>query len=163
VKTIVIRVLLCFVLVAQAVGAQKHTLTDLTNLDIEVEDLTEFDKSMGLSKDSLRSLILVEVKRNIPRINVEKSTTGAYVYVRITTSEASEYSHTAASFVSVQIVRPVKILSDNLDSVVGSVLAPVWEKGAVLVGPTSTMASRIRQDISEKLTEFAAEYYRQNP
>jgi len=36
-------------------------------------------------------------------------------------------------------------------------------KGALLYGPTSGMASRVRQEISLKLTEFAAEYYRQNP
>jgi hypothetical protein len=43
------------------------------------------------------------------------------------------------------------------------VIATVWEKGAILSGTASNIRSRIFEEISEDLTLFAADYYRENP
>jgi hypothetical protein len=39
----------------------------------------------------------------------------------------------------------------------------VWDSGIILTGDPDTMAGRIRQVVSDKITEFAADYYKQNP
>jgi hypothetical protein len=94
-----------------------------------VEQLTKFDRDRGLSEESLRSLVLVDVKRDIPKIKIQK-TVGTHIYVRITSIEVSQFW--AACYVSVEMRRPARVLTEKDNAVVGFTLAPVWEKGAVL-------------------------------
>jgi hypothetical protein len=46
---------------------------------------------------------------------------------------------------------------------VAATLANVRERGTTLTGPGRTMGPKVLQDVSEKITEMAADYNKANP
>jgi len=59
------------------------------------------------------------------------------------------------------LVRPVEIIGD--DGGKYFTVATVWGKGTNMNGSTSLVAQRIRDQISQHVTAFAAQYYKENP
>jgi hypothetical protein len=59
------------------------------------------------------------------------------------------------------LARPVKILGDDGSKYFTTAI--IWHDGFLLTDSAEHMASRIRDLISQAMTEFAAEYYKQNP
>jgi len=139
------------------VKAQNRT-KGLEGIDIAVED---FDKVPGLelSEKDVESQTLVAIKRNIPKLPVGKQF-AAYIYVRITPVTVDGG---VAVFVLVDLKRPSHILRENGTDTNIFALGSTWNKGTILVGPSSTIRSRIFETISEHMTQFAADYYRENP
>ena len=148
--------LICFFAVSELTKAQE--LKGLRRVQIEVTPLNKADKEMDLTVESLWDQTLVALKRDIPKLKIEDAAT-SLVSVRVTSISTGGIE--VASSVEVVLSRPVEIIAD--DGIKSYTLAVVWEKSSLLVGPFSNMASRIHEEISEKLTAFAAKYYKDNP
>lgn len=133
--------------------------------------IEKFDKSaenMGLSRESLRDQILVALKRDIPKVKIVEPFTGvgpvtSEVYLQITSFQTFKNSvaDSVATFVKLSLKRPALIIGDDGTKYFDT--ATVWEKETLLHDSIDHMPSRIRDQISEDLTEFAAEYHKQNP
>ncbi len=147
-----------FVLVPHS-NAQE--LKDLRQVQIIIENLkSERSKAIGLSEETLEAQTLVALKRDMPRLEVNK-TAASYIYVNIIAAESrAEY---VAVCLSIEVKRPVKIMGDDYHSEIGSTLATVWDTAFLLGGGKEDMASRIREKISNLITDLAAAYYRENP
>jgi hypothetical protein len=141
------------------VNAQNPDATKgLEGIDIVVEGFNK-DVDLGFSPQDVDSQVLVAIKRDIPKLPVGKRF-GAYIYVRIT---SITIPGGFASNVSVQLRRLSHIIRENQTDTGILVVATLWEKGSILSGSASTIRSRIFEEINEELTEFAANYYRENP
>lgn len=141
-------------------------LTRLRQISILVESLTADAKTLGLSKESLESQMLVGLRRDIPRLAVHESAR-PYLYLnvtvlRATTMEGGEFGFSA--YVFLMMLRPVTIEEDDVG--VGEVtfaMAAVWHTAVLMFGTRSSIRQQVRDNLDEKLTDFAADYYRQNP
>ena len=165
---ILIGLIVCPSTKSQQLSQEAKPLKDLRQVRIVVEHFNTSDRTLGLSETQLESQVLVGLKRNISRLSIDKNAE-SFVYVNI----ASVMRHTirgqnigAAVRVELELFRPVFILSDDYPTtrtIIGSVFACVWDKGSILTGPRDGMARRVQNEIDNHLTEFAADYYRQNP
>jgi hypothetical protein len=129
--------------------------TGLEGVDIVIEHFNK-DVNFGFTQQDVESQVLVAIKRDLPKLAVGKRF-GAYIYVRIT---PLVINGGFASNVSVQLRRPSHIFRENKTDTGISATATVWDKGAILSGPASTIRAQIFEEISEDLTQFAADYYR---
>ncbi len=140
-------------------------LKSLRQTAIVVEPLDADTKTVGLSRKSLESQMLVGLRRDIPGLAVRESAR-PFLYlsvtvVRETTVGGQELGFSA--FVSLEMIRPVWILEDVGVGEVTFGMATVWDRGGLLVGNSSSIRQQVKESIDEKLTAFAADYYRQNP
>ena len=140
-------------------------LTRLRQTAILVESLTADGKTIGLSKKSLESQLLVGLRRDIPKLAVRESAR-PFLYLQVTVSGETTVvgrERVFAACVSLEMKRPVTILEDVGAGEVTFAMATVWDEGKLLGGPRSSIRQRVKDEIDELLTEFAADYYRQNP
>ena len=140
-------------------------LTSLRQTAILVETLSAAAKTVGLSRKSLESQVLVGLRRDIPRLAVRESAIPV-LYLVVTVLQdrtVGERDLGFSVFVELKMVRPVTILEDVGFGEVTFAQAPVWERGKILGGPRSSIRQQVKDEIDEKLTAFAADYYRQNP
>ncbi len=140
-------------------------LTSLRQTSILVAPLHVDAKAVGLSINSLESQMLVGLRRNIPRLAVRESAR-PYLYLVVTVAGETTVGgreRAFSAFVSLEMVRPVTILEDVGVGKVTFKMATVWDQGYLLGGPRTGMRQQVKEIIEEKLTEFAADYYRQNP
>ncbi len=140
-------------------------LTRLRQAYILVELLDADAKTVGLSRKSLESQMLVGLRRDIPKLAVRESAR-PFLYlnltaVRIPTLGGQEVGFFV--FVSLEMVRPVMILEDVGVGEVTSKVTTVWWKSALLSGSRTSIRRIVKDAIDEGLTAFAADYYRQNP
>jgi hypothetical protein len=110
----------------------------------------------------LESQTLVALKRDIPRLQINK-TASAIFYVNIIAAEGKTASPYVGVCLSIELSRQVKVLGDDGQTEVGRGFATVWDTAYLLGGGKEDMAARIREKLSELITQFAAAYYRQNP
>ncbi len=133
-------------------------LTRLGQNRVVVKTLDADAKALGLSKKSLESQILVGLRRDIPRLAIRESSS-PYLYLQVTVVRATYEGGGEggfAAFVSLEMKRPVTILG-------AWTVATVWSDGVLLFGSREYIRQQVKDSIDEKLTEFAADYYRQNP
>ena len=140
-------------------------LTRLRQTSILVEPLNAAAKRIGLSKKSLESQMLVGLRRDIPKLAVRESAR-PYLYllltvVRDTIVGGQEFGFSV--FVNLEMNRPVTILEDVGVGEVALTRATVWRRASLVVGSRRDIRRLVKDGIDEKLTEFAADYYRQNP
>lgn len=135
-----------------------NPLKGLHRVSIVIENIGKEGQDIHLDKQDLQSQTLVALRRDIPTLKINSEST-PYVYVNIVGVKSGGG---CAFFVHVGISRPALILDDD-ENVVLKALPEVWASGAILTGEPDTMAGRIRQVVSDKITEFAADYYKQNP
>ena len=130
-----------------------------------VETLNADAKTLSLSKKSLESQMFVGLRRDIPRLAVRESAHPSLslqvTVARVTTLEGQEFGFSAC--VSLEMLRPVTILEDVGFGEVTFAQAVVWSKNVLLAGSRTSMRQQVKDEINEKLTAFAADYYRQNP
>jgi hypothetical protein len=150
-------VLLC--LFAAPAFTKDQPFQALSDTAIVIEVLDSDAKSLGLSEDSLKNQVFVALKRDVPKLRIAEEHSSAYVYVNISVMACGSGF---ASFVEVSLNRQV-FLQDNLNPKSISIWASVWNKRSTLTGPSSTMAARINTEIANFLTDFAAQYYKDNP
>lgn len=156
-KPALLCLLICFFITPGPTKAQN--LRGLTGVKILVEELTDESKSLGLTSQSVRDHVLVALKRDIPKLKVS-DTLSPYVYVRITSLIFGVNNDFVASNIEVHLKRPV-LIGETPDLI--AVKATVWDKEALMTDSTTNMASRINNEISNILTMFAADYYKDNP
>jgi hypothetical protein len=149
-----------FLLLFLAPLSNAQVLKELTQVSIVVEELGKTEKDIGLSEEALESQTLVGLKRDLPKLKIRKDA-DSWVYVNVLSTAAG--SNGVAVSIELEVKRPVKILSDLSYSEISETSATVWGKGKLLTGPKYDMASRIREAISQMITDLAAAYYRDNP
>jgi hypothetical protein len=130
-----------------------------------VETLSPDAKALGLSKKSLESQILVGLRRDIPKLAVAESAR-PYLWLQVsvwreTTVGGREVGFSAV--VNLHMKRPVTILEDVGVGEVTFTMATVRHKEVFMAGSREYIRQQVKDSIDETLTEFAADYYRQNP
>jgi hypothetical protein len=155
---------LVFLLFASIVCATRLTaqsftdLKELKQVKIVVEELDADSGRAGITKEALESQALAALKRDMPKVEVKDSAV-SYIYVRVITSFKDNW---CAVRVIVQLWRPVMVLKDEGDPVAPAI-ANVRERGTTLTGPGRTMGPKVLAEVSEKITEMAADYNKANP
>jgi len=140
-------------------------LTSLRQTSIQVETLNADAKALGLSKKSLESQLLVGLRRDIPRLAIRESVfprLHLQVAVLLVTTVGGRETGFSA-YVALTMKRPITILEDVGLGEVTRTIATVWFRGELLAGPRRSIRQQVKDSIEELLTEFAADYYRQNP
>ncbi len=140
-------------------------LTRLRQTYIFVEPLDADAKTIGLSEKSLESQMLVGLRRDIPRLAIRKSTI-PFLYLVVTVLRETSVGGQEVGFSAVVMLnmkRPVAILEDVGVGEITIRTATVWYKGQLLVGTRTSIRQQVKDEIDEALTQFAADYYRQNP
>ena len=140
-------------------------LTRLRQAYIVIEPLSPDAKKLGLSIRSLESQMLVGLRRDIPRLAIREGVI-PNLYLRVTilqerTVEGRELGF--AAFVNLQVTRPATILEDGAIGEVMVAMLTVWESAVLLTGSRRGIRQQVKESVNEKLTAFAADYYRQNP
>jgi len=133
-------------------------LKELKQVKIVVEELDVDADRAGITRGALESHALAALKRDMPKVEVRDSAV-SYVYLRVITSFKDNW---CAVRVVIQLWRPVMVLRDDGEPVAAT-LANVRERGTTLTGPGRTMGPKVLQDVSEKITEMAADYNKANP
>lgn len=164
-RAVVLIVLLILVAGTQLASAQE--LKELGEVKIVVEPLDPDARAARLTKSNLESQTLVALKRDIPRLTV-RGGAFPYIYINLVVIRQKLVSGREMAYfacLSVFLMRPVDILPDSIidGDPVHSTLASVWSKGKVLSAAKEDMAQFVRESLDELLTEFAADYYRDNP
>ena len=138
-------------------------LTSLRQTSIMVA-LNADTKALGFSRKSLESQMLVGLRRDIPRLAIRESARPfLYLIVNVGRLTSGTQERGFAACVSLEMKRPVTILEDGGIGEVTFALATVWDRGTLLGGSRRDMRQQVKDSIDELLTEFAADYYRQNP
>ena len=140
-------------------------LKSLGQTSILVETLTADGKTIGLSKKSLKSQMLVGLRRDIPRLAVRENAR-PYLYLNVNLGRLTTGGGRALGFsacVSLQMMRPVWIQEDVGFDEVTFTMATVWDKATHVAGTRRDIRQLVKDSIDEALTLFAADYYRQNP
>ncbi len=141
-------------------------LKRLRQTSILVEPLTPAAKTVGLSRKSLESQLLVGLRRDIPGLAVRESA-GPFLYLQVivlrATTGGGQQEIGFSVIVRLEMLRPVMILEDEGVGEVTLAVVTVWDKGELLVGNRTSIRQQVKDEIDEALTEFAADYYRQNP
>jgi hypothetical protein len=152
-------VLICFLAAPELTKCQDFK--GLRRTRIIIEDLGKDAENIGLTRESLEDQILVALKRDIPKLRIVDSPDASFVYLQLTSVQIGTYA--VATFVQVCLERPAKMIGD--DGIEYSIVATVWKRGTNLGvgGSPAKMASLIRDEISQAMTEFAAAYYKDNP
>ena len=159
---------IAIVLLASLQCEPQETMVGLTRLrqtSIVVESLDADAKTLGFSIKSLESQMLVGLRRDIPKLAVRESALPTLYVKVLALSEiyAAGQKSGFCVFVSLRMVRPVTILEDVGFGEVTFDLAKVWDEGSIVSGPPSSIRQQLKNSIDEKLTQFAADHYRQNP
>ena len=141
-------------------------LTRLRQTAIVVESLNADAKTLGLSRKSFESQMLVGLRRDIPRLAVRESGP-PYLYLRVNVGRLRMERGREVGFsacVSLQMARAVTILEDvGVGDVVTMDFGRVWDRTELVAESPSNIRQLVKDSIDELLTEFAADYYRQNP
>ena len=134
-------------------------LTGLQKVSITV-DLEGSAIGIGLNERSMRNQILVSLKSKLPRLQVSdeigKGIFGVNVYLdtyRIGQRETLYYGAITTS-----AMRTVVIKETGQSSV-----AFVWTETFMIAGPSNKIRNGVREALHELLTQFAAQWYRDNP
>jgi hypothetical protein len=124
-----------------------------------VEEMSSDAVKLGLTREDLESTALVALKSKLPKISVSKIT-GSYMYINVTLV-CSEY--VCAANADVSLSRPTKVLDDDDKTEVGLAMANVWHKNKLFIGSGDSMSHNVKEYIDDALTQFAAEWYKENP
>ncbi len=156
---IVIFALLVMVMPIEGSSASSD-ISKLLEVRVEVGDLGREEIRLGLDKKVIETHAIVTLLRKLPRVVVNES---AKSVVQIRTIFGTgkmvggiEKWYFGAMLVSV--VRPVTILTTGR-----STNAIVWNRLYTLTGPLGATAADVRRNLDRLLTDFAADWYRDNP
>jgi len=144
----------------KAVGLKRLRQTSIVAATLDADA-----KTLGLSRKSLESQMLVGLRRDIPKLAVRESAIPT-LDLQVTVLRNILVGGQKRGFtvcVALSMVRPVTILEDVGVGEVALTFATVWYEGALLRGPRESIRQQVKDSIDELLTEFAADYYRQNP
>ena len=140
-------------------------LTSLRQAFILVEPLPPDAKTVGLSRKSLESHLLVGLRRDIPKLAVRESALPT-LYLSVTALRETYVGGQESGFAVCVILKMQRLATILHDVGVGDVTlesVTVWDNGTILVGSRTSIRQQVKDSIDEMLTLFAADYYRQNP
>jgi hypothetical protein len=108
--------------------------------------------------------MLVGLRRDIPKLEVRESArTVLYLQVNVLPVPTVGGEEGFCVVVLLKMFRPVTIQEDVGVGEVFFTAAPVWHSDSLLFGSRRIIRQLVKDSLDEKLTEFAADYYRQNP
>lgn len=146
----------------------RTVLKDLHNMYIEIQ-VGKPEAALGVDTNLLGSLVFVGIKRDVPTIKISNDhpRDNAYnqpllgfMYVRVSCVADANIS---GCYVEVSVERAVRLLSEDATRYVGDFQhVKVWSKEAMFLGGTCPMHKQIEDSVSDMMTKFAADYYRQN-
>ena len=142
-------------------------LAKLREISILVETLSSDAKKLGLTRSMLKNHVFVFLRGKMPQLTV-KDFALPYIYINVALAVAHRVSRQEAGYfgsVSVQVRRHVSLLDDqDLSPMAGLFFATVWlEIDALIGGKRDRASSQVLEYLDEQLTEFAADWYRDNP
>ena len=147
----------------------RMVLKDLHNLYISVQT-GKPEGAPDIDMNLLSSLVFVAIKRDVPAIKISNGHPGdneynqpflGFMYVRVSCVADANISGCS---VQVSVQRAVRLLSEDGSRLVGDIqMVTVWFKEAMFLGGTCPMHKHIEDSVSDMMTKFAADYYKQNP
>ena len=142
------------------ISAQDALLKKLTKLNLGYNSDSEYNKSIGVVDKIVFDQLLVGVKRDLPRIQIVNDEQSSVLGVSVLCADAT--GGLAVCDIRVELRRPASVRLD--DNTLGeSFVGTVWSRHTLSTAGSALMAEHVRQCISQSLTEFAADYYKQNP
>jgi hypothetical protein len=147
----------------------RTVLKDLHNLDIVIQPLGKSEAALDIDANLLSSLVFVAIKRDVPTIKISNDHPRdnaynqpllGYMYVRVSCVSDAKIS---SCYVEVSVTRAARVLSEDAAGYVGDIQPlKVWSKEAMFLGGTCPMHKQIEDSVSDTMTKFAADYYKQN-
>ena len=153
---LLLSVALFVVSVPEGLRAQDGRLAGLNEVGIIIEPLDSKISKLGLTEDDLRNQVFVYLQGKLPRIKVYKNATSS-IYIRVT-GLIFDKIKSYAMFIEVMVYDNV-IIQRTKKQVVGL----LWDSGYLMKGPNNSVANHVREILETRLTEFAADWYRDNP
>jgi len=149
-----------FVLVVpkESVG-QNGELAKLNEVKIVLAALTSEQKKLGLKTQAITDHALVLLRSKLPRLSVKDSAI-PYVYININIGigKVGGVARDYYGAIRVEIKRHVIINTTGK-----SFYAVVWDTGMRVTGPMNDAVDESRIVLELLLTQFAADWYRDNP
>ena len=142
------------------VFAQDTPLKKLTKINLSYVVMNEYGKSIGITDDVLGNQLLVGIKRDLPRVQLVHDKTSSLILISVGCVEATQ--GLAVCETRIELKRPTLIHLDD-GALAEQSLATVWMRHQVTSAGSAVMAEQVREFLSQSLTEFAADYYMQNP
>jgi len=146
----------------------RSVLKDLRNLDIVIQ-AGKPEAALGVDANLLSSLVFVAIKRDVPTIKLSNDHPQdnefnepllGFMYVEVSCVANANIS---GCRLEISVERAVRLLSEDGTRYVGDIqMVKIWSKEAMFVGGACPMHKQIEDSVSEMLTRFAADYYRQN-
>jgi hypothetical protein len=142
------------------VFAQDAPLKKLSKINLSYVEMTDYGKSIGVTDEVLGNQLLVGIKRDLPRVQLVHDQTSSQILISVGCIEATQ--GLAVCEMRIEVKRPVLIHLDD-GMLTEQSLAAVWMRHQATSAGSAEMAEQVRQFLSRSLTEFAADYYKQNP
>ena len=159
--TILLFALLVLVMPVES-AALSGNLTGLRKVSIVVKDLDRVEKELGLNEDELKAHVLVLLWSKLPRLAVSESGTPVVHVAPLIEFIKTEGGKKTGyyGFVLIRIVRRIIIVETSKDTE-----ASVWGEAFSVIGPLDfgNAVNNVRGVLDRLLTEFAADWYRDNP
>jgi hypothetical protein len=130
----------------QGLGQLECVTLLIENLDADV-------RSLGLSEDQLRNVLLVATRAKLPRLRASDESCRNALYLIVTMGLNGKSGYYGA--ISVSVLRNARIVGTG-----EFVTAYVWETTVILKGPRDGVDDHVRSAIEGLTTKFAAAYYR---
>src|SRR4029077_4392061 len=135
-------------------------LKKLTKINLSYVEMSEYGKSIGITDEIIGNQLLVGIKRDLPRVQLVHDQTSSRILISVGCVEATQ--GLAVCEIRIELKRPALIHLDD-GTLTEQSLATVWMRHQVSSAGSAEMAEHVRQFLSQSLTEFAADYYNQNP
>lgn len=143
-----------------SVFAQDTPLKKLTKINLSYVEMSEYGKSIGITDEIVGNQLLVGIKRDLPRVQLVDDHTSSRILISVGCVEATQ--GLAVCEIRIELKRPPLIHLDD-GTLAEQSLVTVWERHQVSSAGSAEMAEHVRQFLSQSLTKFAADYYKQNP
>jgi len=140
--------------------AQDGKLAKLSEVRIIVEALRSDGKELGLNENDIKNHVFVLLRSKLPRLVVKDSVI-PYVFINVSVGKDRSIDGQIIGYygsVSVQVMREVTINKTG-----SSAIADLWQYSRNITGPMGSTDSHIRAVLDKILTDFAADWYRDNP
>jgi hypothetical protein len=151
--------ILLFVAVAEESAGQTGRLARLQRVRIVVEDVGGPGKKSGVTRDFLVNRTLSLLRSKTPRLIVGQGTDSfLWINTRLALTNTGNGETVYYGAVWVGAYRPV-IIKKTGQSVTGM----IWYRARSITGPLNGAVSQVEDSLEKILTQFAAEWEKDNP
>jgi hypothetical protein len=142
---------------AEASWGEAEDLGKISRVDLIIDVSGSGVTKEGLTNEWLRDEVTVVLRAKMPRLLVAQARGDASLAVSVHVG-ALEHGQGFYGVVQVELFRWVIIQATGKESFVS-----VWRHGLAIKGPPMASRKAIREGSEDKLTRFAADWYRGNP